>query len=474
MKRFGVKVTLALYTLIICVVPAPPSIYTFILSTLGLIFSLFSLTMIFQYLWSRPPMQQTVAQPLTMVIVVSMATLTLKEYVIAVLGNIFPSLLQSLFDGYPFLMCGFLNNRLNSFSILYTLAILGTSKLILLVKPMVYHSADHDLIIKASFQALAALFLVDTFVYLFFGNIYYCHMSTMERVAAIYNMTADFSLVKEQHVGRIHELLDHSLFAALILLEISINGYTLVKYNKIMTRFTQVQTCMLRNGNIRPVQSTEVETPDKDNDTGRTVETDDEAGPSNTSIVEGTSNNTTDKIFLPDKLSATKPTKVNMFHGNRSIQYNNFLIPSETSNSGPSGSYYIFAFKPLKVLNSEPSAKYNNVVQPSGTSNIRQGGRNKVVTRAHRPINQVNSSINDPRNPSTSNLSNKKTILVHILLYATILLVRREVYGAVYMFQTYARFMEYALPVIWIFVNQNFTDFVHKKITQWKLKLTEQ
>ena len=409
MKQWVIKLSLFLYTLSVCLVPAPPSIYTAILSTLGLMVFLFSLSLIFKYLWSRPPMQQTVAQPLMMVIVVHMAVLTLKEYMTAVLGNCFPSFLQTLFDDYPLWTCGLLNNRWCSLPIVFCLVILGTSKLVLLVKPMIYHSADHDLIVVYSLRILISILVVDTVVYLAFGNSFYCHADTMERVAAIYNISANLSLVKEQHVGIIHEIFDHILAAALILLEISINGCILVKYKKtrILNMFAQIPTLMSRIEVIRPAQPLEVESQDNDDDTAET-----EAGPSH---------------------------RKEMRQGLPSIQYNNFVKTNETIN---------LAY-PVPLVSKQVNSTVTN------------------------PINQVHSGVNDPSNQGSSgSMSNKNTILVIILLYTNILLIRRGVYGAVFMFQTYARFVKYALPVIWLCVNQNFKDFVILKFSHWKLALT--
>ena len=418
MKQWMVTLSLFLYTLSVCLVPAPPSIYTAIISTLGFIVSLFALSLIFKYLLSRPPMQQTVAQPLMMVIVVHMAVLTSKEYMTAVLGNCFPSLLQTLFDDHPLWTCGFLNNRWSSLPILFSLVVLGTSKLILLVKPIMYHSADHDLIVEYFLRILISLQVVDTVVYLAFGNSSYCHTATMERVAAIYNISANFSLVKEQHVARIHEMFDHTLFAALIFLEISINGCILVKYkkNKILKRLAQICTWMSRIEMIRPAQP--LESQDKDDDTTET-----EAGPSHI-----------------NKKATNTSTRIGNRQGLPSIQYNTFFETSEIVNVA----------LPVPIVGKQVKPNVN------------------ITNR----INQVRSGTNDPSDQGNSgSMSNKNTILLIILLYTNILLIRRGVYGAVFIFRTYTRFMEYALPVIWLCVNQNFKNFVVLKFAHWKVAL---
>ena len=67
--------------------------------------------------------------------------------------------------------------------------LIGYSKMILLVKPMIYHAANHELIVKIFLSVLAVYFVQDTVVYLAFGNIYYCHSGTMLCVATLYNIS---------------------------------------------------------------------------------------------------------------------------------------------------------------------------------------------------------------------------------------------------------------------------------------------
>ena len=212
-NKTKLKIALVSYIIIVCIVPPAPNIYTFIMSMIGFMCSVSANGIILKYLWSRPPMQQTLAQPLCMVQVTIIISITCKETLIVLLGNCFPNFFQSLFHDYPLWLCGFFNNRINGVSLLYSLMVLGTSKLVLLIKPILYHTADHTNITRYALLTLAGILIVDTVVYLTFSNPYYCHTNTMLRVASLYNKSTNVSLLKQQYVGKIHEALDHSLFA---------------------------------------------------------------------------------------------------------------------------------------------------------------------------------------------------------------------------------------------------------------------
>mgnify|MGYP001199548383 CR=1 FL=1 len=91
-----VKVIICLYSIMCLITPKPPDTFSFIIETIATIVANLTDGFILMYLWSRPLMQQTLVQPLTMVIVIAMAVGGLKEYLIAIMGNCFPRQLQVL------------------------------------------------------------------------------------------------------------------------------------------------------------------------------------------------------------------------------------------------------------------------------------------------------------------------------------------------------------------------------------------
>ena len=88
------KVVVMIYSILCLFTPRPPEPISFTIETIAVIISSLAYGIILMYLWSRPPMQQTLVQPLTMVIIMATATLGLKEYLISMLGNCFPALFQ--------------------------------------------------------------------------------------------------------------------------------------------------------------------------------------------------------------------------------------------------------------------------------------------------------------------------------------------------------------------------------------------
>ena len=88
------QVLFFIYTVFCLTTPSPPDLFSFAMESIATIASNVAYTFILMYLWSRPAVVQTVVQPLTMVIVISMAILGNKEYLIAVMGNCFPQHLQ--------------------------------------------------------------------------------------------------------------------------------------------------------------------------------------------------------------------------------------------------------------------------------------------------------------------------------------------------------------------------------------------
>ena len=143
-------------------------------------------------------------------------------------------------EAYPLWMCGFLNNRLVSFSILYCATILGCSKMILLVKPMFYHAADHERIVKIALFILGIYLAQDTVVYLMAGNIYYCHSGTMIRVAAMYNMSIDQELVRSQKISKVHNFSDVFCVLSMSSLETLINSIHYFTDGKVLNTYRKL------------------------------------------------------------------------------------------------------------------------------------------------------------------------------------------------------------------------------------------
>ena len=353
------------------------------MSLIGFVCSVSANSIILKYLWSRPPMQQTLAQPLCMVQVTVFMSITCKETLIVLLGNCFPDFFQSLFYDYPLWLCGFFNNRINSVSLLYSLMVLGISKLILLIKPMLYHTADHERLVRYALLTLAGILSVDTVVYLLFSNPYYCHEDTMLRIASLYNKSTNFSLLKQQQVGRIHTALDHSQFASLIVLEISLNVYVFVKYKR-KKLLKQIQWLNMR-------------------------------------CITGFSNQVAvDEVEMVDM------------------------------------------------------AKQGGAQPKMGTTETVQTNRTSAASR-NRPNplnNNLTTTAQDQGN--SSEMSNKNTIAMIILIYIMVLLHRNNVYGAVFLHNTYSRFLEYGLSVVWLIRNEHMTKYVKSQYNQWKQRRINQ
>ena len=98
---------------------------------------------------------------------------------------------------------------------------------------------------------LAGFLLVDTTVYVTVGNIYYCHYPTLERVAIIYTMNADFKQIKEHQVGIINSIFYYIFVAILFWLEVFISSCIAYKNYKRQVQPTstiQVQPYRLISG----------------------------------------------------------------------------------------------------------------------------------------------------------------------------------------------------------------------------------
>ena len=157
-------------------------------------------------------------------------------------------------ETYPLLTCGFLNNRIISSSILYATTILGLSKLVLLVKPMVYHAANHDRIGKWLIGILATYLFQDTIVYLTVGNIYYCHTDTSLRTAALYNITVDKDMLRAQKILVVHDLVDLMFILMMLCFEIMINLRTFFKFRKYKSMCTSLRKFWNRANSVEAIE----------------------------------------------------------------------------------------------------------------------------------------------------------------------------------------------------------------------------
>ena len=151
-------------------VPPAPSLYTAAISAVGLAVSTLSVVLLMMYQWTRPPLQQTMVQPVLTLTAVGSIFNMWKETLICLLGNCAPAFFQYILDNYPLWLCGFLNNHLNFGVMVYSLVILGISKLVLLFRPMDYHSANHDQIVRYIFLGLAIFLTLDNLLYFMQSN----------------------------------------------------------------------------------------------------------------------------------------------------------------------------------------------------------------------------------------------------------------------------------------------------------------
>ena len=220
------------YMLMVGLVPQAPNLYTAAVSAIGMVVSTLSVVLILMYLWTRPPIQQTMVQPVLTLTAVGSIFNMWKETLICLLGNCAPAFFQYILDNYPLWLCGFLNNHLNFGVMVYSLVILGISKLVLLIRPMDYHSANHDQIVRYIFFGLTIVLIVDNLLYFVLSNKYYCHSGTILRVVAIYNRSINVTLIKGQTVHFIFGLWDLSIMVSLIIIEIAILTGTLYKTKK--------------------------------------------------------------------------------------------------------------------------------------------------------------------------------------------------------------------------------------------------
>ena len=245
MKELKEKLVIFFYALLVSLVPPAPNLYTATVSALGLFTSTLAAIIMLMYLWTRPPIQQTLVQPVLILTGITCVANVWKSTIIGFLGNCAPVFFQYIFDKYPLWLCGCLNNHLNFGIVAYCLVILGISKLVLLFRPMEYHSANHDQIVRYIFLALAIVVMCDNLLYFVFSNKYYCHSGTILREAAIYKRSVNVTLIKEQTVHIIFSIWDFSIFVSLIIIEIANLTGTLykTKKNEIIQRINNVKQC---------------------------------------------------------------------------------------------------------------------------------------------------------------------------------------------------------------------------------------
>ena len=408
------KVVLLLYTLVICFIPTTPSYYTIIITTIGTLTSVTTLGMVWFYLSSRPPLQQTMVQPLTKILIFTMTGIMLKIYIQAFLFNLFPVQSRYLFNEYPLLMCGWLNNHLSTLLFLYPLTILGASKLILLVKPFWYHSANHEFIVRVCFVVLACILVVDTVLYLIFENVYYCIQYPMEMYAVIFNMSFDRELIKNKNGGFFHGLLEKFFSGSIILIEVLVNLYILVRYKRQVMINTLNQ---LRDWKRIRIQTVYPRSRAREADETEMVEI-------NISNSEHIGNNIDYIIVRPLESDRTQ---------------------GETNNSNMSHDHNI-----VDVI------------------------ANNVRTERELP-NIVNSPPQLKLNNDYSAMSNRRYLLVLFLQFLSNELFyihtrseNPQYNWAIYCFVVYTRFALYILPIIWLFMNKDISSFIAIRFSRWK------
>ena len=213
------KDVLTIYCLVFILAPKPPNTYTFIMDTIGTVNSVVAYSMILKYLWKSLTINMTIIQPFSLVIVATMLFYTVKEYIVTLLGTCFNSLLQSFVDSHQLMACGFVNNRFVFNSMIVSVTVLNSAKLLLLVKPMLYHEANQGLVVKISMGLFAAFMVVDTVILIAFGSLYYCHESTFLRFGRIYNLNLNVELVKSQHSAEIFDIQGPIFLSAIAILE---------------------------------------------------------------------------------------------------------------------------------------------------------------------------------------------------------------------------------------------------------------
>ena len=109
------------------------------------------------------------------------------------------------------------------------------SKLALLLRPLTFHTANHEAIVFWCSVGAAGYLLFDFILYLTLGNIYYCHPLTLKRALEVYNINmsnAKNMSLSEIHVSVFHHSID--IFLAIIFVVITmVNGVFQCKRNRV-------------------------------------------------------------------------------------------------------------------------------------------------------------------------------------------------------------------------------------------------
>ena len=103
-------------------------------------------------------------------------------------GNCFPSVLQSGVTNYPLQVCGLVNNRPQIMAFLLFYIFMDLSKLTLLLRPLSFHTANHEAIVFWCLASVAGYLLFDSLLYITLGNIYYCDEPTLRRALKLYQI----------------------------------------------------------------------------------------------------------------------------------------------------------------------------------------------------------------------------------------------------------------------------------------------
>ena len=373
---------ISIYALLVSLVPPAPNLYTFVVSMLGLAVSTMAGVIILMYLCSRPPIQQTLVQPVMMLLIIDCEIIIWKDTIINFLGNCTPNFFQSMFDKYPLWLCGILNNHLNFGMFAFCLLILSTSKLVLLFRPMDYHSANHDRIVRYIFLAIVMVVMLDTVLYLLLNNKYYCHSETILRTAAIYNRSVNKTIVKEQSVHVMFALWDVCIFVLLIIFEIALIVGTLYK-----TRRNEIM------GRIRSLKSQ------------------------------------CDTLVQP-------------------------RLP--TSQRGQNH------VQPLNI-----AALNNMYPDDRNLPQIINLNNNEFNSN---PSNYIAVGVDNP--DSSSDLSNRRVLLLVATNGGLVMLQRKGVYGTTFLCNLFIRFLEYNLLANWVTRNPNFRAYALGVFAKWKTRFT--
>ena len=216
------KTGLILYSMFVLCVPLTPNFYTITVTILGTIVAVGSAIISLLYFRSLPSVQFTCAKPFIMSIMVLATIMSLEDCIIAIATYLFHDEIEKLLELYPLTTCGLVNQRPLAILALLCLILLGISKMVLLVDPMTYHAADHELLSFRCFLGVAAYFVIDVLLYLTLGNVHYCHPDTLNGYIMHYKFDLPIKLEDFAHVSLYHRLFDFFCIVVLLALELII------------------------------------------------------------------------------------------------------------------------------------------------------------------------------------------------------------------------------------------------------------